>query len=124
METPSRNRVKKSSRLLKTDDTEKVIKLDPNGDQTGRASLFHSPGVDISRLDGVKEKLSHPNTLHVDEVGLEQSLRGLKPLPSHLDHTAIWQLRKCGRDNMKKRRRKITLVMVKAFGISNNKLQL
>lgn len=85
--------------------------------------LFHSPGVDISCLDGVEEKLSHPNTLHVDEVGLEQSLRGLKALPSHLDHTAIWQLRKCGGVDMKRRRKTIP-VMVKGFGISNSTLQL
>lgn len=88
------------------------------------ASLFHSPGVDISRLDGVEEKLSHPNTLHVDEVGLEQSLRGLKPLPSHLDHTAIWQLGKCGRVDMKRRRRRRTREMVQGLGIRKNTLPL
>lgn len=61
-----------------------------------------SPGVDISGLDGVEEKLSNSDALHVDEVGLEQSLGGLKALSPHLDHTAIWQLEMCGRDEMKR----------------------
>ena len=64
--------------------------------------LLASPGVYISCLDGVEEEFSHSDTLHVDEVGLEQSLRGLKPLSSHLDHTAIWQLEMCGRNEMKR----------------------
>lgn len=63
---------------------------------------FASPGVDIGRLDGVEEELSHSDTLHVDEVGLEQSLRGLESLSSHLDHTTIWQLDMCRRDEMKR----------------------
>lgn len=63
-----------------------------------------SPSVYVSCLDGVKEELGHSDTLHVDEVGLEQSLRGLKPLSSHLDHTTIWQLEMCGRHEMKRKR--------------------
>lgn len=82
-----------------------------------------SPGVDISRLDGVKEKLSYPDTLHVNEVGLEQSLRGLEPLPSHLDHTAIWQLGKRGRDGVKRRRER-TAVMEQGLGTRNSELGL
>lgn len=61
-----------------------------------------SPGVYVSCLDGVEEKFSHSDPLHVDEVRLEQSLGGLEPLSSHLDHTAIWQLEMCGRDEMKR----------------------
>lgn len=64
--------------------------------------MLASPGVYVGCLDGVEEELSHSDTLHVDEVGLEQSLRGLKPLSSHLDHTTIWQLEMCGRDEMKR----------------------
>lgn len=83
-----------------------------------RGTAFRSPGVDIGRLDGVEEQLSHPNTLHVDEVGLEQSLRGLEPLPSHLDHAAIWQLGKRGLGSGWKegeRGRERTPVMVQGF---------
>lgn len=64
--------------------------------------MSSSPGVYIGGLDGVGEELGHSDALHVDEVGLEQSLRGLKPLSSHLDHTTIWQLEKCRRDEMKR----------------------
>lgn len=51
-----------------------------------------SPGVDVGRLDGVKEELGHTDPLHVDQVGLEQSLWGLKALPTHLNDPAIRQL--------------------------------
>lgn len=57
-----------------------------------------SPGVYVSGLNGVEEEFGHSDALHVDEVGLEQSLGGLKALSSHLDHTAIWQLETCGRE--------------------------
>lgn len=50
------------------------------------------PGVDVCCIDGVEEELCHPDSLHVDEVGLEQSLRGFEPLPSHLDHPAVGEL--------------------------------
>lgn len=63
------------------------------------------PGVYVGCLDGVEEQLGHSDTLHVDEVGLEQSLRGLKPLSTHLDHTAIWQLEMCGRKEMKEKKK-------------------
>lgn len=63
---------------------------------------WFSPGVNVSCLDGVEEEFSHSDPLHVDEVRLEQSLGGLEPLSSHLDHTAIWQLEMCGRDEMKR----------------------
>lgn len=68
------------------------------------ALLFDLPGVYISCLDGVEEELGHSDTLYIDEVRLEQSLRGLKALSSHLDHTTIWQLDMCGRDRMKRKR--------------------
>lgn len=68
--------------------------------------VLDPPGVYISRLDGVEEELGHSDALHVDEVGLEQSLRGLKPLSSHLDHTTIWQLEMCGRHEMKRKKKK------------------
>lgn len=54
------------------------------------------PGIDVGSLDGVEEELGHAHALHVDEVRLEQSLRGLEALSSHLDHTAVWQLHMCG----------------------------
>lgn len=73
--------------------------------------LLVSPGVNISCLDGVKEELSHSDTFNVDEVGLEQSLWGLKPLSSHLDHTTIWQLEARGRDGMKRKWKMTPLVM-------------
>lgn len=63
---------------------------------------WESPGVYISCLDGVEEELSNSNTLNIDEVGLEQSLRSLKALSSHLDHTTIWQLDMCRRDAIKR----------------------
>lgn len=65
-----------------------------------------SPGIYVGRLDSVEEELGHSDTLHIDEVGLEQGLRGLKPLSSHLDHTTIWQLEMCGRDEMKREGKK------------------
>lgn len=72
-----------------------------------------SPGVYIGCLDGVEEELGHSDTLHVDEVGLEQSLGGLKPLSSHLDHTTIWQLEMCGRNEMKREGKKENMTPLK-----------
>lgn len=69
--------------------------------------LLASPGIYVGRLDSVEEELSHSDTLHIDEVGLEQSLGGLKPLPSYLDHTTIWQLEMCGREEMKREGKKV-----------------
>lgn len=66
------------------------------------ALLLASPGVYVSCLDGVEEEFSHSNPLHVDEVGLEQSLGGLKALSAHLDHTTVWQLEMCGKDERKR----------------------
>ena len=51
-----------------------------------------SPGVDVGRVDGVEEQLGHSDPLHVDQVGLEESLGGLKALPTHLNHPAVRQL--------------------------------
>ena len=48
--------------------------------------------VNVGWLDGVEQQLGHAHTVHVDEMRLEQCLRGSEPLPSHLDHTAVWQL--------------------------------
>lgn len=73
-------------------------------------ALLDWPGVDVGRLDGVEEELGHTHALHVDEVRLEQGLRGLEAFSSHLDHTAVWQLHTRGRDGVreKKERGKMT----------------
>ena len=47
--------------------------------------------INVSSLDGRKHQLSHSLALLVDEVGLEQSLTRLEPLPPHLDHPPVWQ---------------------------------
>lgn len=65
----------------------------------------HLPGVDVGRLDGVEEQLGHAHALHVDQVGLEQRLRGLEPLPPHLDHPAVRELR--GRGGLRVQRSKV-----------------
>ena len=49
-----------------------------------------SPGVNVSRLDGVEEKFGHTHSLYVDEVRLEEDLWRLKTLTAKLHHTAIW----------------------------------
>ena len=70
------------------------------------ALLLASPGVYVGCLDGIEEEFSHSDALHVDEVGLEQSLRGLKTLSAHLDHTTVWQLEMCGKDKGKKKKKR------------------
>ena len=81
--------------------------------------LLASPGVYVGGLDGVEEQLGHSDTLHVDEVGLEQSLGGLKALSAHLDHTTIWQLQgeMCvweeGRDEKRRKKEKENLTPLK-----------
>lgn len=63
-----------------------------------------SPGVDVSRLDGVEEQLGHAHALHVDEVRLEEGLGRLEALAAHLDHTAVWQLQTRGREDRHERK--------------------
>jgi len=50
------------------------------------------PEVDVCGLDGVKQQLRHSGSLHVDEVGLEESLGGPEPLPAHLHLPAVREL--------------------------------
>lgn len=40
-------------------------------------------------LYGVEDELSDPLAFHVDEVRLEQRLRGFKPLAPHFDHSPV-----------------------------------
>lgn len=79
-----------------------------------------SPGVYVGRLDGVEEELGHSDALHVDEVGLEQSLGGLEPLAPHFDQTAIWQLETRGSDET---RRSVTMAEEAGLADSNMSIQ-
>ena len=47
------------------------------------------PDVDVAALDGVEQQLGNALALHIDEVGLEKSLWGLKPLPTNLSNNQI-----------------------------------
>ena len=47
------------------------------------------PNVNVTALDGVKEKLSNALSLNVNQVRLEQCLRSLKPFPTNLQHTTL-----------------------------------
>lgn len=50
------------------------------------------PEVDVRSLDGVEKQLSHPDTLHVDEMRLEKSFRGPKTFPTHIHLPPIREL--------------------------------
>lgn len=63
----------------------------PEGSHTAFSQLC-SPGVNVSCLDGIEEEFSHTHALHVDEMGLEQGLRGLKALSPNFNHSPIWEL--------------------------------
>jgi len=45
--------------------------------------------IDISLLDAVKELISHTHSINIDEVRLEEDLRGEVTLLTHADDTAI-----------------------------------
>ncbi len=49
------------------------------------------PHIHLGSLDGTEDELCNTLTLHIDEVGLEESLGGLKPLPTNLDDPTIGQ---------------------------------
>ena len=53
--------------------------------------LLPWPHVHLSGLDGVEDELRDALALHVDEVRLEERLRGLEPLAAHLDDAAVGQ---------------------------------
>ena len=50
------------------------------------------PEVDVCGLDGVKQQLGHSGPLHVDQVRLEQSLRGPEAFSTHLHLPPVRQL--------------------------------
>lgn len=50
------------------------------------------PEVNVCSLDGVEQQLGHSCSLHVDEVRLEQGLRGSEPLSTYVHLSAIREL--------------------------------
>lgn len=55
-------------------------------------SVQEGTGVQVSLVDTIEQLLVDTSTLNINEVGLEEGLRGLEPLTSDLDHTAIREL--------------------------------
>lgn len=53
---------------------------------------MRTPEVNICSLDGVKQQLGHSYSLHIDEMRLEESLGGPKPLSTHLHLPAVREL--------------------------------
>lgn len=51
-----------------------------------------SPSINVGCLDGVEQQLSDANTFYVDEMGLEQGLRGFKAFSSYFNNPAIRKL--------------------------------
>lgn len=74
------------------------------------------PEVNVCSLDRVKQQLGHSRSLHIDEMRLEESFRGPKPLSTHPHLPAVGELHH--RKEPDKKNLNIIVLHSPCFGIS------